>query len=143
MGTRIPRAAVERFYAPGTDGGAHKRVGLDQPRPALGRVADAAIEFSDNAAADALLERAGSEAVDRWARRRGMKRQDPIYPLLGEFAAWTHDPEWADRFPQQRAQRAQLLAGRVQARSVHLPGLAEQRRLAEAPSRACRGSGER
>lgn len=132
LGTRIPRSKVERFYAPGTDAGTHEKAGLDRPRLALGEVAQAAIEDSDNAAADALLERVGSGAVDAFAAEQGLSEQDPIYPLLGEYAAWGRDSGWADRSPAERAKRAEQLAGSVTGREVAMdvPSPPTQRRLA-------------
>lgn len=132
--TRIPRAKVERFYSPGTDAGAHEKAGLDRPRLPLGAVAQAAIEASDNAAADALLEHVGSGAVDAFASEQGLSGQDPIYPLLGEYAAWGRDPGWAGRSAAERAKRAARLAGRLTGREVSMdvPAPDAQRRLAAA-----------
>ncbi len=131
LSTRVPRSAVERFYVPGTDGGAHDKAELDEPLT-LGKLARAAIEVSDNAAADALLERLGADAVDRYAQRQGMTAQDPIYSVFGEFAAWTRAPRWADLAPAQRAERAIDLTPGVRPGQVTLPAIAEQRRLSAA-----------
>lgn len=102
LATEIQRSAVDRFYAPGTDGGAHLNAELDEPLT-LEKVARAAIEVSDNAAADALLDRIGPDAVDAYAEQQGMANQDPIYSVLGEFAAWTREPKWASLSPNERA----------------------------------------
>ena len=131
LSTRIPRSAVERFYVPGSDGGAHQEADLDEPLT-LQKVARAALEFSDNAAADALLHRLGTDAVDAYAKRAGMRAQDPIYSGFGELAAWTREPRWTELSPAQRARRAGELAGSVSAEQVTMPAIADQRRLAGA-----------
>lgn len=123
---------MERFYVPGTDGGAHEAARLDDERPTLRQLVAATIEVSDNASADALLARVGADSVDAWARRRDMERQDPILPLFRELAAWTRDAGWTRRSPVQRARRARSLAEDVAPREVGLPAVARQRELAEA-----------
>lgn len=130
LSTRVPRRTVERFYVPGTDGGAHEQAQLDDAHPTLRQLVRAAIEVSDNAAADALLDRIGARAVDAWARRQRLAAQDPILPVLGELAAWTRDPDWTRRSPRARARRALALAREVSPRQIRLPSLAQQRRLA-------------
>jgi beta-lactamase class A len=132
---RVARRAVERFYVPGTDGGAHEAARLDDERPTLRQLMAATIEVSDNASADALLARVGADPVDAWARRRGMQRQDPILPVFGELAAWTRDAGWTRRSPARRARRARRarsLAEDVAPREVGLPAVARQRELAAA-----------
>ena len=131
LSTRIARSAVERFYVPGTDGGAHEAAKLEEPLT-LKKLARAAIEVSDNAAADALLERLGADAVDRYARRQGMAAQDPILSVFGELAAWTRVPQWTELSAAERAGRANELARSVSAEQVTLPAIAEQRRLTTA-----------
>lgn len=131
LSTRIPRSALERFYVPGTDGGAHEEAELDDPLT-LKKLASAAIEVSDNASADALLQRLGTDAVRAYAKRQGMTAQDPIYSVFGELAAWTREPQWTDLSPGERAVRASELAGSVAAKRVTLPPIAEQRRLTHA-----------
>lgn len=130
LSQRVPRSAVERFYVPGTDGGAHERARLDPKRPTLRQLLRAAIEVSDNASADALLERIGAPATNAWARRQGLARQDPIYPVFGELAAWTRDPDWRRHAPGERARRALALAREIPAQEITLPPLPQQRRLA-------------
>jgi len=131
LSARIPRSAVERFYVPGTDGGAHEAAKLEEPLT-LRKLARAAIEVSDNAAADALLHRLGTGAVDAYAKRQGMAAQDPIYSVFGELAAWTRVAQWTALSPADRARRAGDLARRTAAQQVKLPAIAEQRRLATA-----------
>jgi len=131
LSTRIPRSAVERFYVPGTDGGAHEAAKLEAPLT-LKKLARAMIEVSDNAAADALLQHLGADAVDRYAKRHGMAAQDPIYSVFGELAAWTRVAQWTELAPGQRARRAHDLARGVTPEEVTLPAVAEQRRLSTA-----------
>lgn len=126
----VSRATVEHFYAPGTDGGAHASAHLDGERLPLHEVAQAAIEQSDNAAADTVLSRVGARRVDAWARAQGMTEQDPIYPLLGEYAAWARDKQWTQQSPRTRAVQALSLARSVSAKQVRVPGLGDQQRLA-------------
>jgi beta-lactamase class A len=132
LSRRVARADVERFYVPGTDGGAHARAELDPVRPTLRQLLRATLEVSDNASADALLAYVGAHRVDAWSRRRGLTRQDPIYPLLGEFAAWTRDPRWTQRTPRGRAHVARALGRAVAAADVTLPGIEAQQRLSAA-----------
>lgn len=108
---RVSRGTVERFYLPGTDAGAHKRARLDASRPTLRQLARASIEVSDNASADALLDRLGTRAVNAWARQQGLTRQEPILPVLGELASWARDPDWTQRSPTERARRWRSRAG--------------------------------
>ena len=140
---RVRVDAIERWYWPGTDGDAHpsavadwsaRGVPADGTVP-LDEVAWAMIRWSDNAAADYLLERVGARAVNRFADRHGMTRQDPIAPVFGEFLAWTatSPSRWARRSPGARADVAATLArvtppGDVANRS--LPRIARQRRFA-------------
>jgi hypothetical protein len=61
---RVPRAALERWYFAGTDGGAHEGAMAAMSVRAgdtlsLDQVTRAMIEFSDNAATDYVLERLG------------------------------------------------------------------------------------
>ena len=130
LSTRVSRRAVERFYVPGTDGGAHERAKLHATRPSLRQLLRAMIEVSDNASADALLERLGAPAVDAWARRQGLTQQDPIYPVFGELAAWSRDPDWTEQSPSERARSARALAHSVPASEISVPEISEQRRLA-------------
>jgi Beta-lactamase enzyme family len=92
----VPVGDVERWYWPGTDGGAHRRArqrwGSDTVVP-LQAVAEAMIRYSDNASADYLLDRVGPDAVESFARRMGLAAQEPVLPILGEFRAWHRSPE--------------------------------------------------
>ncbi|HKN40020.1 MAG TPA: serine hydrolase [Acidimicrobiia bacterium] len=109
-GEPVPVADVERWYWPGTDGGAHRRSrdwwASDTVVP-LEAVAEAMIRFSDNAAADYLLDRVGPDGVDSFARRAGLAAQEPILPILGEFRAWHRSPDrWLALDAGQRAAEA-------------------------------------
>ncbi|WP_354701665.1 serine hydrolase [Paraconexibacter sp. AEG42_29] len=125
----IARSAVERFYVPGTDGGSHRKARLTAARLPLADVAEAMLALSDNAAADALLERVGAARVDAWAAAQGMREQDPIYPLLGEFAAWGRDAEWTQKSPRERAVEAAALARTVKPSEVVREPIADSRSL--------------
>jgi beta-lactamase class A len=121
-GEPVALADVERWYWPGTDGGAHQRArdwwverGTFQPEREgtvrLREVALAMICFSDNAAADYLLDRIGEERTTAFAQRMGLATQDPILPALGEFRAWHRTPDrWLTMSPMERARTASELA---------------------------------
>lgn len=130
--TTVPRAEVERYYVPDADAN-HPDAELDPVAPTLQQLLDAMLSLSDNAAADTLLARVGTRAVDRWARAHGLLHQDPAMPLLGELAAWRLDPFWAVRSPAGRARAATALARRVNGTQVRawLPSIEAQRRLAD------------
>ncbi|WP_370291555.1 serine hydrolase [Nocardioides sp.] len=136
---RVPQAALDRWYLPGTDGGAHPAAlaayGDDWTVETALR---AMIVQSDNAAADWVLDRVGGpRVVDRLTRRLGLHDQDPIWSLRGEFLAWSSHPvRWLHSAPVQR----QRLATRLAAASrgpvdVALPTVRAQRRLALASVR--------
>ena len=140
---RVRIDAVERYYWPDTDGGAHpaaladwgeRGVVRDATVP-LDEVAWAMIRWSDNAAADYLLRRVGERAVRRFAERHGMTRQEPLGPVFGEFLAWTatSPSRWARRSPGARAAVAATLARLTPPQDVArrpLPPVARQRRFA-------------
>jgi beta-lactamase class A len=146
---RIRLSAVERWYWPGTDGGAHPAavaewratgalVGTGAAATvALDALARATIKFSDNAAADYLLVRVGTSAVRRFAQAHGMRDQDPVYPIFGEAVAWSTLPPsaWLRSSPRQRAAVAWALAVATtpaEAAALTLPDLATQGRLSDA-----------
>jgi D-alanyl-D-alanine carboxypeptidase len=97
-------SAINRFYWPGTDGGAHTNAvrdwsvrdrifgAGDDRAVALSDVAWAMIRWSDNAAADYLLSRVGPDAVSRFVRSAGLSDQQPVWPIFGEFVAWAKEP---------------------------------------------------
>lgn len=88
----------QRYYLPGTDGGAHaealKRLGLstggigDAKRApetvTFDEVVRAMIRESDNAATDHVLDRVGTEAMNAIIENAGMRDHDTITSLLGE-----------------------------------------------------------
>ncbi len=94
----ITVADWERFYLPGTDGGAHGAAldylkipadefgfAVDQNAPVkLSQMADVMMRFSDNAAPDWFLERLGDD-VNNVIERAQLRSQEPIYYGLGEF----------------------------------------------------------
>jgi hypothetical protein len=119
---RIALSAVERWYWPGTDGGAHLNALADWRRThaldaaqtvRLDDIAHAMILWSDNAAADYVLGRIGGPpAAASFARRLGMREQDPVMPVFGEFVAWSSMSvgAWSQLGPPGRAARAAQLA---------------------------------
>jgi beta-lactamase class A len=124
---------IDRWWFPGTDGGAHDRVlgwwvergilhpGHDATVP-LREVALAMIRFSDNAAADYLLHRIGEECVGTFGAQMGCTTQDPILPTLGEFRAWHRDPDrWLTMSAAERPRAAWELA---EAERCHLDSVA-------------------
>ena len=99
----VTMAEWERYYLPGTDGGAHVGV-LDELQidhqnglaidPAetvtLDQLVHAMIRFSDNAATDLLLELLGPAAVDDFIVEAGLQNQEPFLSLSGLFLSWTN-----------------------------------------------------
>lgn len=141
----VALSAVERWYWPGTDGGAHstavdewRGIGLIQhSRVPLEAVAKAMIRWSDNAAADYVLQRAGGPAaVARFAASLGMVRQQPVFEVLGEFAAWSTEAEpWRRAGPTGRAALAGDAAARLHPPQFpSLPAVAVQRQLSRTDS---------
>lgn len=120
----VPARRIERWYWPGTDGGAHDRTRewwtvtgqlhhhASEDVVPLQAVAQAMISLSDNASADYLLDRVGPELAQSFAHRMGLCTQDPILPVLGEFRAWHRSPDrWLAMSPGERAAEAWRLAG--------------------------------
>jgi beta-lactamase class A len=118
----VPLADIDRWYWPGTDGGAHERARAwwaatgtpadTQPSAVpLRAVALAMIRFSDNAAADYLLHRIGDEPITSFVERMDLRAQDPIRPVLGELRAWHRAPEqWVTMSAADRARTAWEMA---------------------------------
>ncbi|MDP3237392.1 MAG: serine hydrolase [Myxococcales bacterium] len=75
-----PLSTVERFYLPGTDGQAHPkaRETLDGGITTVGAALTAMIEFSDNAATDALLFELGRQSLETEASLLGVKAPHPL-----------------------------------------------------------------
>jgi hypothetical protein len=146
---KVPYADVERWYWRGTDGDAHPAAAADLEArgvidatavPVSVRLDDvvfSAMRWSDNAAADYLLDRVGKRAVDDFIHRHRLERQEPIAPILGELLAWTETspPAWRALTPVQRAERAwrraSVLTGEEAQRDRRLPSSAVQRELAD------------
>ena len=94
---RVPLTAVEAFFLPYTDGGAHERAveiyrergWLDAAgRVALRHVAWAMMTVSDNAATDYLLDRLGREVAGTLpARFNTVDSQAPL-PISGVLLSW-------------------------------------------------------
>ncbi len=85
--SEAPLPNVERFYLPGTDGQAHPkaRASIDGGVATIGAALTAMIEFSDNAATDALLFELGREALETETPALGALRAP--HPLAGTFLA--------------------------------------------------------
>ena len=67
--------------------------------------------FSDNAAADYLLQRIREESVTTFGQEMGLTTQDPILPALGEFRAWHRAPDqWLTMSAADRARAAWQMA---------------------------------
>ncbi len=88
---RVPLQALERYFIPRTDGGAHaawlgsvERLGDGESVP-LREVARGMIAYSSNANTDFLLALLGLEEVNRVLALFGLKRHEPIYPLAGSL----------------------------------------------------------
>ncbi len=95
---RVLLTAVEAFYLPHTDGGAHERAveiyrergWLDAAgRVALQRVAWAMITVSDNAATDYLLDRLGRGRAETLPARFNTSESEAPLPISGIFLSWS------------------------------------------------------
>ena len=94
----------ERYYLPGTDGGAHPaalqdlgipedRFGFALDRNAtvtLDALAHVMIHWSDNAATDLLMAKLGRETLKATIDQAGLTGQDVPLPILGIFLSWTN-----------------------------------------------------
>ena len=94
---RVPLAAVEAFFLPRTDGGAHDRAvenyreqgWLDASGSvSLRHVVWAMMTVSDNAATDYLLDRLGRERAGSLAVRLDAVDSDAPLPISGVFLSW-------------------------------------------------------
>ena len=100
-------ADVERWYAPGTDAGAHEAAVTELGASWTVQTAmQAMIMYSDNAATDWLLDRVGgTPTIDRVADAFGMTAQEPVWPGLGEVLAWDLEARCLARRDTGRAGR--------------------------------------
>lgn len=105
----LPVREWERFYLPGTDGGAHAAAlaalgiladqegfALDPDAPvSWDRIAQAMIRSSDNAATDLLLIRLGDGAVRSTLVDAGLSRHPQPLSILGLFLSWGNHEQGA------------------------------------------------
>lgn len=131
---RVAVREWERYYMPGTDGGAHpaalERLGIAATGDGLARdasatvsldqLADVMIAQSDNAATDYLIERLGPQRLEQTIAVAGLRGQDVPLPISGIFLSW------------QNHEAPTLDAARVAALTAqgHAAYAAEVRRLA-------------
>lgn len=85
----IPETLLDRFYVPGTDGGAHpawklflqkEQIDLQKGIP-LKEVVNGMIIFSSNADAEYLMDKLGLEKINTVGKSLGI-RQEKIYPFV-------------------------------------------------------------
>ena len=132
----ITIADWERYYLPGTDGGAHPAAlahleivtnerGFaqdSQQTVTLDQLTWAMIRYSDNAATDYLLAELGADAMNNVLATANLGSHDPFDSFLGLFLLWNNhenptlsDERVADLLalePNERRQQAQELADR-------------------------------
>lgn len=111
----VPLPEVQRWWARGTDGGAHFDAERDWRRRGrvvrgkvlaipLDEVVVGMVRWSSNACGDYLLARLGTATVHDWATRRGMTAQQPVYPMYEELAGWiSYRDGWASLGADERA----------------------------------------
>ena len=139
---RVPLAAIEAFFLPRTDGGAHDRaVEIYRERGwldasgtvSLHDVVWAMMRVSDNAATDYLLRRLGRERAGSLPARFAARDSDAPLPIGGVFLSWDSeegplaDAAWelADRLGDDPGFRARRRGDPVTTRLT----LREQARL--------------
>lgn len=85
----IPETLLDRFYVPGTDGGAHpawklflqkEQIDLTKGIP-LNQIVNGMIIFSSNADAEYLMDKLGLEKINAVGKSLGI-RQEKIYPFV-------------------------------------------------------------
>ena len=91
----VALAALDRYFLPGSDGGAHRGwlkfarktnlVAGQGPSEAvrLQDVVRGMMQLSSNANADWLIERLGAHSINATARKLGLKSQTPLYSFVG------------------------------------------------------------
>ena len=120
---RVPLAGIERWWIPGTDGGAHDEAvaeanaagWLSGGSLALDRVVWGMVRQSDNAAADYLLDRLGPDAVTAFAHAHGVQSTGVLTSGFGQVLSWA-------------GRDAEGVTGPV--RDLDLPDIERQRELA-------------
>lgn len=134
---------VERWWVPGTDGGAHdsavaeaRDLGwLVAGEVELDRVVWAMVRWSDNAAADYLLARLGAHRVATFAADHGITSTERLVSSLGEVLSWSEVAvdQWEQMTSAERAEHSTCFESSRQGpvRDLRLPGADEQRRLAK------------
>ena len=134
---------VERWWVPGTDGGAHDsavaeardRMWLVEGNLELDHVVWAMVRWSDNAAADYLLARLGSDRVAAFAADHSITSTPRLVSSFGEVISWSQvsSERWEQMSPDDRAEHSARAepTRRGPVRDLRLPGVEEQRRLAK------------
>jgi D-alanyl-D-alanine carboxypeptidase len=114
----VALSALDRYYLPGTDSGAHpgwlkyargsKLIagsGADETAQ-LEEVVCGMLQFSSNASADWLIEKLGAPNIDARAKTLGMKSQTPLYSFVGSvFVSGQH----GDKTPAEYAKSLRAL----------------------------------
>jgi D-alanyl-D-alanine carboxypeptidase len=85
----LPITALDAYYLPGTDGGAHpeflKSLGEGRETLSLSEVVDGMMTYSSNAAADYILSRLADVDWDALYRRLGLDTVSPPHSYLGLY----------------------------------------------------------
>ncbi|MEZ0541958.1 serine hydrolase [Fibrella arboris] len=97
---RVPLADLDRYYLPGTDGGAHPGWKqwlthhnlVQHETVTLLDVAKGMIQFSSNANTEYLLDRLGPDAVNANLKKLNLPNHDPIYPIVSALFLYSVPP---------------------------------------------------
>ncbi|MDX9992106.1 MAG: serine hydrolase [Anaerolineales bacterium] len=85
----VPFEALDRYYLPGTDGGAHpeflKTLGEGRTNMTLAEVVGGMMTYSSNAAADYILSRLGGVDWDELYQRLGLQQTSQPHSYLGLY----------------------------------------------------------
>lgn len=106
----VSLSSWERYWLPGTDGGAHPAAvkelrakgAVTDDQASLRDVVWAMIRYSDNAATDLVMERIGRGTLEALPARLALPGEDAPMPLAGSLLTW--------RNTREEAPAAQLLA---------------------------------
>lgn len=98
---RLPLSAWEAFYLPATDGGAHPaalqdleaRKAIENETVALREIVRAMIQYSDNAATDAVLFRLTQTRIDAEPAALGLPAEEAPFPISGAMILARSPPE--------------------------------------------------